>query len=223
MKKVILVVIGLLCLLMTGRVQAQCTFSDVPETHPFYDEITGICELGITEGYADGTYRPANYITRAAMAAFIQRTIDNVIIAPHTEYLALGGEAFVPGGNVDYSNTYGMGGAYIVSGQGALVAPVHLPHGAVVTAFKVFFNDNSAEDMSVYLSRLSLTQGGYADLAYVDSSGIVGFGNKTDSAISNTSIDNTLYGYHIYAYSVSWSSGLKIMGAVITYTVNGTE
>lgn len=79
MKKVILVAVGLMCLLMAERVQAQCTFSDVPESHVFYDEITGICELGITTGYPDNTYRPSQSVTRGQMSAFIMRTIDNVV------------------------------------------------------------------------------------------------------------------------------------------------
>jgi hypothetical protein len=68
--------LGFVCLFMVEQVQAECTFSDVPGTHPFYDEITGICELGITQGYDDGTYRPTNNITRAAMAAFSMRTVE---------------------------------------------------------------------------------------------------------------------------------------------------
>jgi hypothetical protein len=60
---------------MAGKVQAQCTFSDVPESHVFYDYITGMCELGITTGYPDGTYRPSQNVTRGQMSAFIMRTI----------------------------------------------------------------------------------------------------------------------------------------------------
>jgi hypothetical protein len=33
MKKVNLAVMGIVCLLMVGEVQAQCTFSDVPGSH----------------------------------------------------------------------------------------------------------------------------------------------------------------------------------------------
>jgi hypothetical protein len=79
MKKVILVIMGIVCLLMAGKVQAQCTFSDVPESHVFYDYITGMCELGITTGYPDGTFRPSQNVTRGQMSAFIMRTIDNVV------------------------------------------------------------------------------------------------------------------------------------------------
>jgi len=79
MKKVLLLTMGLMCLLMVGKVQAQCTFSDVPESHVFYDYITSMCELEITTGYPDGTYRPSQNVTRGQMSAFIMRTIDNVV------------------------------------------------------------------------------------------------------------------------------------------------
>jgi len=48
-------------------------FSDVPEDHPFYDQITFMEQTGIAGGFPDGTYRPSQPVTRQAMAAFISR------------------------------------------------------------------------------------------------------------------------------------------------------
>jgi hypothetical protein len=85
MKKVILVVVGLMCSLMVGKVQADCTgtiFSDVNEAsvgYQFCDYIERFSVLGITTGYPDGTFRPSNYPTRGQMAAFFMRAIDNVV------------------------------------------------------------------------------------------------------------------------------------------------
>jgi len=144
-----------------------------------------------------------------------------VYSSPRTHYFTVGGEAFVPGSDVAYFNSYGNGGAYISSGGGALVAPVHLPHGAEVTELKVFFNDNSVSDMTVNLQRLRMAIGGYNNLATVGSSGISGYGNRTDTTISSATIDNTLYGYTLYAFSGAWDgSNMKIMGAVVTYTMS---
>jgi hypothetical protein len=97
MKKVILFVIGLLCLLTVGNVQAQCTFSDVPESHNFYDYITGMCELGITTGYSDGTFRPGNNVTRGQMSAFVMRAIDLLQPALSENF-----EAFASGSLISY-------------------------------------------------------------------------------------------------------------------------
>jgi hypothetical protein len=140
--------------------------------------------------------------------------------SPRTHYFVVGGEAFHPGENVDYRNTYGNGGAYMVTGTGAMVAPVHLPHGAEVIELKAFFDDNSGSDMSVSLYGLNLNGGAYTPMASVTSTGISGYGTGTDTSITNATIDNTSRGYLIYAYSSSWSSSLKIMGALVTYTIN---
>jgi hypothetical protein len=48
-------------------------FSDVPITNAFCGEITWMAEVGISEGYEDGTYKPANTLTRQAMSAFLYR------------------------------------------------------------------------------------------------------------------------------------------------------
>ena len=76
-------------------------------------------------------------------------TTTNKVIytTAHTGFFSVGGEGFVPGSNVDYVNTYNQGGACIYSGNHALVASVNLPQNATVTAFRVFFNDNSSSDI----------------------------------------------------------------------------
>ena len=54
-------------------------FSDVPETHAFFDEICWLADSGITTGFPGGTFRPSAVVTRQAMAAFLQRAADGVI------------------------------------------------------------------------------------------------------------------------------------------------
>jgi len=49
-------------------VDGPCRFSDVPQNHPFYEEITWLEYRNITTGWADGTYRPLNNIERGAGA-----------------------------------------------------------------------------------------------------------------------------------------------------------
>jgi hypothetical protein len=57
------------------------TFSDVPTTHPFYDEIEWMFDEGITEGNADGTYGPTTTVSRQAMSAFMRRAAGNPAVA----------------------------------------------------------------------------------------------------------------------------------------------
>jgi hypothetical protein len=54
------------------------SFSDVPPSHPFYNEITWAEEHEIVNGFEDGTFRPANNVTRQAVAAFLARYNNSV-------------------------------------------------------------------------------------------------------------------------------------------------
>jgi hypothetical protein len=54
-------------------VLATHTFSDVPNSNPFHDDISAVADSGIAQGFTDGTYKPANAVTRQAMAAFLER------------------------------------------------------------------------------------------------------------------------------------------------------
>lgn len=52
------------------------TFTDVPSTHPFHDDIAWMAGTGLSTGYPDGTYRPAVSVSRKSMAAFLHRWAD---------------------------------------------------------------------------------------------------------------------------------------------------
>jgi len=54
---------------------STATFSDVPTTHPFFQEIEALAASGITTGYPDGTFKPNNYVTRQALAAYLARAL----------------------------------------------------------------------------------------------------------------------------------------------------
>ncbi|WP_346843385.1 S-layer homology domain-containing protein, partial [uncultured Rothia sp.] len=57
-------------------------FKDVPTSHPFYKEISWLAASGITTGWADGTFRPDENISRAAMGAFLYRLAGSPSYAP---------------------------------------------------------------------------------------------------------------------------------------------
>lgn len=48
-------------------------FKDVPTSHPFYNEVAWMHSVGISKGWDDGTFRPAEPVSRAAMSAFFYR------------------------------------------------------------------------------------------------------------------------------------------------------
>jgi hypothetical protein len=49
------------------------TFSDVSGSHPFFDEICWLSQMGISTGFQDGTYKPSAAVTRQSMSAFLYR------------------------------------------------------------------------------------------------------------------------------------------------------
>ena len=57
----------------TAPAPATPMFKDVSATRAFAKEIAWLAQNGVSTGWADGTYRPDNNITREQMAAFLYR------------------------------------------------------------------------------------------------------------------------------------------------------
>jgi len=60
---------------------ATPTFVDVPATHWAYKHIESAVDQGVVTGYEDGTYQPANQVTRDQMAVYVARAM----VAPSGE------------------------------------------------------------------------------------------------------------------------------------------
>jgi subtilisin family serine protease len=58
------------------------TFTDVPPSHVFFDEIEWLAGSGITGGFADGTFRPGQAVSRGSMAAFLHRAAGSPTVSP---------------------------------------------------------------------------------------------------------------------------------------------
>jgi len=54
----------------------ETRFSDVDGSHRWAAHIERFVELGVTEGYGDGSYRPDVTVSRAQMAAFLARAFE---------------------------------------------------------------------------------------------------------------------------------------------------
>ena len=183
-----------------------------------YDDLDGV-PAGFADGvdnqiYFEGTGGDLGTADTAARSDHSHSALSG------THYLTLGGEAFVPQSNVDYFNSGGNGGAYIVSGNNAMGAPVLLPHGATITDMTAHFYDNSTSDVTVTLSAIAFT-GGYFPLGEVISSGTPGYDSGTDSTVDQT-VDNTAFSYAIRAYSAAWDgNNTRVMAVTIAYTLSG--
>jgi hypothetical protein len=59
-------------LLGPGIAKAEAAgFSDVPSSHPYHVQIETLCQLGIIDGYSDGTFRPDEKVTRQQFAKMV--------------------------------------------------------------------------------------------------------------------------------------------------------
>jgi hypothetical protein len=68
-----LAVVVAVAITVPASVWASHLFDDVPGDYPFHPEISAVAGAGITTGFADGGFHPADPITRQAMAAFMER------------------------------------------------------------------------------------------------------------------------------------------------------
>ncbi|WP_062213199.1 S-layer homology domain-containing protein [Demequina oxidasica] len=57
---------------------SKSPFRDVSPGDKFYKEITWLADEGITTGYADGSFKPDEHISRQAIAAFLYRAAGKV-------------------------------------------------------------------------------------------------------------------------------------------------
>jgi len=59
-------------MLAPGSAEAQpAGFSDVPSSHPYHVQIETLAQLGIIDGYSDGTFRPDEKVTRQQFAKMV--------------------------------------------------------------------------------------------------------------------------------------------------------
>lgn len=57
-------------------------FPDVTESHPFCEDITWLTDTQISNGYADGTFRPTKPVTRQALVAWLYTVTGHTETAP---------------------------------------------------------------------------------------------------------------------------------------------
>lgn len=150
-------------------------------------------------------------------------------VTPRIKTLGIPPEAFRP---VFSSSTgiFGSGGgdAFLDStvGAAAMVAPVNLPDGAVVTAFEVFYRDNSATvDLAVSLNLRPYAASGYTQMANIATSGASASAlSAIDTTIVEATVDNAARVYMVNAFCSDWAgSATTIKGVKITYRLDGPE
>ncbi|HBA72553.1 MAG TPA: hypothetical protein DCZ63_10360 [Geobacter sp.] len=147
-----------------------------------------------------------------------------IYTTPREHVTSVSSEAFFPVSNVDYQNGGGQGGAWKPAGNtGVMTAALQLPDGATVTKFRVFFYDNSAQNLDISLDYQGLMSGFYGSLASVSTSGAsAAYTYLETTSIFSPVIDNINRGYMIWVYPQSAWDGvnLRVKGVSIFYTLS---
>lgn len=141
-----------------------------------------------------------------------------------TRYYSFGAGQMVPTShlpqwNIEISgksldaNNGGTGGTYVI--------PVNLPHGAIVTNFKVvWYRDDGTATGSISLYRADFALGNTV-MATANSDASSGIHTVNDASIISATIDNDTYTYNvgIVLNPNTDPSDVLFYGGVITYTI----
>ena len=155
----------------------------------------------------------------AAWEDFAQHTFNTddfsvaalaVSLKNKTSYVSIPGTAFLPSTETMQLVRSSSTGYIRADTAGQLLAPVNLPHGAVITAVVVYGND-TGENWSM---QRRITNGG-GSAASVAGAAM----NTEDTSINNATVDNSTYNYNIWS-STPLDPTEIIYGARITYTTD---
>lgn len=144
--------------------------------------------------------------------------------SPVTQATTVAGDAFHSALGTPFAASFFSGGAYLTTaGDNApMVAPINLPHGAVITRFTARFEDNAVADIAISLT--GATSGGsLVTIASVASSGLMS-GIQTvdaDSIDKDNVVDTLGTGYYLRAFCSSWpgDASMRVWSVTVEYTV----
>jgi hypothetical protein len=243
------IAVTILALLVPGVALASHQFTDVPDSNTYHADIDAVADAGVTTGCGDGsTYCPSAFVTREQMAAFMNRLgalqagKTPVVNATKldglnsTDFVRTGSDHFnclgrdmFPVRNPAGDRSWNTGDSELTRmgtngfGTDEFACPVHLPDGAVVTAFSAGVYDSSAGALvrCVLYRAEVVSPGATAILADIGTTidGAPGSVVLEDTTIDNATIDNDGYGYEavctVYAAD---STSSKLFGVSVEYT-----
>jgi|GEM_PF-3678906 len=151
-----------------------------------------------------------------------ETSADNYLYrAPLTRTLTIGPESFRSDNSA--AGVFGEGNAYLNTGvTGNMVAPLHFPDGAVVSAMIVTYVDNAAADLTVaFRMRAPASTGYLAQLALSTSSASAAV--RTAQTTSSVPL-NSANTYSVRVGCPAWGgTATAIKGVQFTYTVPGPD
>jgi len=150
--------IALTAIAFAGGAWATDAFSDVPTSNPFHDDIAWMATNGISTGFADGTYRPGQPVSRQAMSAFMRRATGVAIAKAQGGRTMISAASFIDPGSTTLSwSNQGYLQNSATSGISCVSASPDLPDGAHLTGLTVYGMDNGTGSVELILSAKELT------------------------------------------------------------------
>jgi len=146
--------------------------------------------------------------------------------SPKTQVISISGSSFYSASNRQFFASLVIGGSYLAEiGTGTMVAPLQLPHGAVLQSLTAYVGDEVPGDLSVSL-RYQTHGGTGTDFVFFKSTaGMSG----PDLMLSDPTplpgpqiVDNYAGHYHLAFFSSSWpgTNQMRISSVVIEYTID---
>ena len=150
-------------------------------------------------------------------AAEAEPNAEEAPLLAGTQYRHVAGSAFVPL-YADSGVTYGSKGCTYMTADIHLFLnySLDLPHGSTVTTLRVYFNDTSPADGTLYLAQYD-DGASYVYLASVATSGSSGFGSATTSGLT-IQLDNVNYNYVLYWVPGISGVAVQLCGFRVDYT-----
>jgi hypothetical protein len=140
--------------------------------------------------------------------------------SPQTRYYTVAGSEFRNRSNTSISDALLEESSTLGGLDCSAVCTVHLPHGATVTNIEAWWNDTSANSMTVTMFRVGRDTGSGVSMASVVSLGSTGITGTQDSTINVATVDNSAY---FYTLKASWTTtavgDISLISVRITYTV----
>jgi len=143
-------------------------------------------------------------------------------LAPQEFVLNTGNTAlyWIASSNTNYIYMTAGGGTGAVVGA---IAPLHLPHGAIITSIRANVYDGNANDVSLSLARKSAVSAANIGVlvSTPSTTGTPGFTSVEATGLS-FQVDNSTYSYHLVFNTYDNAPGtLVLYDARITYVVQG--
>ena len=185
---------------------------------------TVTCEVDTNTTYSAGS---GLSLSGTSFSVNPSLTVNSITYnSPRTHYISIPAQAFVSSLGNPVNTSWGNGGAYPTTvANDAMVAPVYLPDGAVITEYYFYYVDNdAATDMSASLQRRTHL-GALTTINTLTSSGTPSASAVSKSATLAVTVNNSLNNYSVRVSAFPWpgSEILRIYSVRISYTITTVE